>query len=81
MQKRGVNATELIHSRGSFVVSIEPRPVCSRMSRRQAIVFDNAAAFEFLHAAVAWTEAALLKRVMAVTRVEPSKRTAIGMFV
>ena len=39
MQKRGVNAAELIHSRGSFVVSIEPRPGCSRMSRRQATVF------------------------------------------
>jgi hypothetical protein len=31
------------------------------MSRRQATVFDNAAAFEFLHADGAWTEAAFLK--------------------
>ena len=30
---------ELIHSRGSFAVSIEPRPGCSRMSRRQVTVF------------------------------------------
>jgi len=51
------------------------------MSRRQTAVFDNPAAFEFLHAAGAWTEAALLKRLMAVTRVEPSKRVAIGMFM
>jgi hypothetical protein len=51
------------------------------MSRRQATGFDNAAAFEFLHAAGAWTEAALLKRVMAVTRVGPSKRIATDMFV
>jgi hypothetical protein len=50
------------------------------MSLRQATVFDNATAFEFLHADVAWTEAALLKRLTAVTRVGPSKRI-VGMLV
>jgi hypothetical protein len=51
------------------------------MSCRQATVFGNAAAFEFLHAIGAWTEAALLKRIIAVTRVGPTKRIAIGMFM